>query len=80
MESFFGADEDADEAALDEAQSLAEVLKLQKQDSQESVPTIMKETADEEIIVDDNDRVKWPQYVRPHPLLAAEKHSQKRKR
>ena len=38
MESFFGADEDADEAVLDEAQSLAKVLKLQKQDSQESVP------------------------------------------
>ena len=55
MESFFGVDKDADEAALDEAQSLAKVLKLQKQDSQESVPTIMKETAEEEIVVDDDD-------------------------
>ena len=41
---------------MDEAQSLTEVLKLSKQDAQESVPSVSKATAEEEdIIIDDDD-------------------------
>ena len=42
MESYFGADEDTDEAALDEAQSLAEVVKFKKQWKEEAVPSVSK--------------------------------------
>ena len=42
MENYFGTDEDIDEAALDEAQSLADILKLKKQWSKEEVPSISK--------------------------------------
>ena len=45
-----------DEAALDEAQSLAEVLKLSRQDAQEAVPSVSKATAEEvDIIINDDD-------------------------
>ena len=46
MENYFRADEDIDEAALDEAQSLADVLKLKKQWSREDVPFVAKSTAE----------------------------------
>ena len=40
LESFFGVDEDSDESALEDAQSLAEVLKLCKEEKETSDPSI----------------------------------------
>ena len=53
MENYFGANEDIDEAALDEAESLADVLKLKKQWSREDVPSVTKSTVepDDDIII-----------------------------
>ena len=42
MESYFGVDEDEDEAALEDAQSLAEVLAQKKAWTEESVPSVSK--------------------------------------
>ena len=42
MESYFGVDEDIEEAALDEAQSLAEILQLISQSEGENIPSISK--------------------------------------
>ena len=61
-ESYFGADEDEDEAALDEAQSLAEVVKLKKQWKEEAVSSVSKsvvkpDTTDNFIIEDKDDDV-----------------------
>ena len=38
MESYFGVDKDIDEATLDEAQSLAEILQLKSQSESETSP------------------------------------------
>ena len=46
MESYFGVDKDIDEAALDEAQSLTEVLQLKAQSESENVPSISKKSAE----------------------------------
>ena len=60
MENYFRADEDIDEAALDEAQSLADVLKLKKQWSREDVPSVAKSTAEPDddiaILEEEDDR------------------------
>ena len=40
LESFFGVDEDPDESTLEDAQSLAEVLKLHKEEKETSDPFI----------------------------------------
>ena len=57
MENYFGADEDIDEAALDEAQSLADILKLKKQWSKEDVPSVSKSTVepDDDITIIDKE-------------------------
>ena len=59
MESYFGADEDVDKAALDEAQSLAEVVKLKKQWKEEAVPSVSKSVVEPDItddfVVEDED-------------------------
>ena len=57
MKNYFGTDEDIDEAALDEAQSLADILKLKKQWSKEDVPSISKASAelDDDITILDDD-------------------------
>ena len=43
---FFGVDEDLDESALEDAQSLAEVLKLRKEEKETSDPSIQKDVAE----------------------------------
>ena len=58
MENYFGADEEIDEAAHDEAQSLADILKLKKQWSKEDVPSVSKsavELDDDITIIDDEE-------------------------
>ena len=45
MESYFGVDEDIDEATLDEAQSLAEILQLKSQSESENIPSVSKKSA-----------------------------------
>ena len=45
LESFFGVDEDPDESTLEDAQSLAEVLKLCKEEKETSTPSIRKDVA-----------------------------------
>ena len=60
MESYFGADEDIDEAALDKAQSLAEMVKLKKQWKDEAVPSVSKsvvepDTTDDFVVADEDD-------------------------
>ena len=42
MGSYFGVDEDIEEAALDEAQSLAEILQLKSQSEDENIPSVSK--------------------------------------
>ena len=46
MESYFGVDEDIDEAALEEAQSLTEILQLKSQSESENVPSVSKKSAE----------------------------------
>ena len=46
LESFFGVDEDSDESTLEDAQSLAEVLKLHKEEKETSIPSIRKDVAE----------------------------------
>ena len=58
MENYFGTDEDIDKASLDEAQSLADILKLKKQWSKEDVPSISKSSVkpdDDITIIDDEE-------------------------
>ena len=47
MELYFGVDEDEDEAALEDAQSLAEIMAEKKAWATEKVPSITKESAKE---------------------------------
>ena len=42
MGSYFGVGEDIEEAALDEAQSLAEILQLKSQSADENIPSVSK--------------------------------------
>ena len=44
MGSYFAVDEDIEEAALDEAQSLAEILQLKSQCEDENIPSVSKES------------------------------------
>ena len=58
MENYFGADEDLDEASLDKAQSLADILKLKKQWSKEDIPSVSKsavEPDDDITIIDEEE-------------------------
>ena len=71
MESYFGVDEDGDEAALEDAQSLAEILAEKRAWNTENIPSIAKESVKEsdtrastsyqerenipEVIIDDDD-------------------------
>ena len=55
MKSYFRVNEDIDEAALDEAQSLAEVLQLKAQSKSENVPSISKKLAETSAKEVDND-------------------------
>ena len=48
LENYFGMEEDVDEKEMVEAQSLAEMLKIQQSDDKEPVPSISKEQADKE--------------------------------
>ena len=67
MESYFGVDEDIEEAALDKAQSLAEILQLKSQSEGENVPSVSKgsveasnKTPDEDILIieeEDDDNI-----------------------
>ena len=47
MESYFGVDEDEAEAALEDAQSLADIIAQKKAWATEEVPSISKESAKE---------------------------------
>ena len=58
MEYYFGVDEDIEEATLDEAQSLAEILQLKSQSESKNVPSVSKgsveasnKTPDEDILI-----------------------------
>ena len=76
MESYFGVDKDIDEAALDEAQSLAEILQLKSQSESENVPSVSKKSAkasakaaDDDVLIieeedDDNASVTSSQTVK----------------
>ena len=70
MESYFGIDEDIEEAALEDAQSLAEIVAQKKAWAEENVPSISKESdaplstphalatptpQPEEVVMDDDD-------------------------
>ena len=72
MESYFGIDEDIDEAALEDAQSLADIVAQKKAWAEESVPSVSKESDvpmaapraiavppshPEEVVIDDDDEV-----------------------
>ena len=47
LENYFGMEEDVEDKEMEEAQSLAEMLKIQRGDK-ETVPSITKEQADKE--------------------------------
>ena len=57
MESYFGVDEDLEEAALEDAQSLAEIMAQKKAWVEENVPSVSKETSEAipEVVIDDDD-------------------------
>ena len=67
MESYFGVGEDIKEAALDETQSLAEILQLKSQSKGENIPSMSKgsveassKTPDKDILVieeEDDDNI-----------------------
>ena len=46
LESFFRVNEDPDESTLEDAQSLAEVLKLRKEEKESNTPSIQKDVAE----------------------------------
>ena len=48
LENYFGIEEDVEEKALEEAQSLAEILRIQRGDDKEDVPAMTKQQADSE--------------------------------
>ena len=55
MESYFGVDEDIDEATLGEAQSLTEILQLKSQSESENVPSVSKKSAEASAKAADDD-------------------------
>ena len=55
MESYFGVDEDIDEAALDKAQSLTEILQLKSQSESKNAPSVSKKSAEASTRAADND-------------------------
>ena len=57
MESYFGVDEDLDEAALEDAQSLADIMAQKKAWKEEDIPSVSKEASEATLktVVDDDD-------------------------
>ena len=48
LENYFGIEEDVEEKELEEAQSLAEMLRIQRGETKEDVPALTKQQADSE--------------------------------